>query len=154
MTATYLNAPVSQKNRADITYSINLHLCRLKNWGSQNLLNFNAEKTQCCLICRCVDRNLPDISFDSSSLEFSYKISMLGVTLGSDFSWNDDISTTAKAAVFKIGLLFRSRRYFTLLHCIMLKFVLVSNMALICWERPPSILLPQWMQFRSEQLNK
>ena len=33
-----------------------------------------------------------------ASLEFSYKISMLGVTLGSDLSWNDHISTTAKAA--------------------------------------------------------
>ena len=39
------------------------------------------------------------------------------------------------------------------LHCIKLKFVHVSNMALICGEGPPSILLPHWMQFRSEQLN-
>ena len=38
---------------------------------------------------------------------------MLGVTLGSDLSWNDHISTTAKAAACKLGLLFRSRRYFT-----------------------------------------
>ena len=39
------------------------------------------------------------------------------------------------------------------LHCIRLKFVSVSNMALICGEGPPSILLPHRMQFRSEQLN-
>ena len=37
---------------------------------------------------------------------------MLGVTLGSDLSWNDHISTTAKAAARKLGLLFRSRCYF------------------------------------------
>ena len=37
---------------------------------------------------------------------------MLGVTLGSDLSWNDHITTTAKAAACKLGLLFRSRRYF------------------------------------------
>ena len=49
----------------------------------------------------------------SNSLEFSDKISMLGVTLGSDLSWNDHITTTAKAAACKFGLLFRSRRYFT-----------------------------------------
>ena len=38
---------------------------------------------------------------------------MLGVTLRSDLSWNDHISTTAKAAACKLGLQFRSRRYFT-----------------------------------------
>ena len=38
---------------------------------------------------------------------------MLGVTLGSDLSWNDHISTAAKAAARKLGILFGSRRYFT-----------------------------------------
>ena len=111
--STLHNAPASHKTRADIASSMNLDLCRLTHWGSQNLVNFNAVKTQFCLISRRVDRNLPDISFDSNSLEFSDKISMLGVTLGSDLSWNDNISTTAKAAACKLGLLFRPRRYFT-----------------------------------------
>ena len=88
-----------------INSSINLDLCRLKDWGSQNLVNFNAVKTQCCLISWRVDRNLPDISFDSNSLEFKDKISMLGVTLDSDLSWNDHVTTTAKAAACKLGLL-------------------------------------------------
>ena len=77
------------------------------------IVNFNAVKTQCCLISRRVDKNLQDISFDSNSLEFNDKISMLGVTLGSDLSWNDHITITAKAAERKLGLLFRSRRYYT-----------------------------------------
>ena len=102
--STLHNAPASHKNRADIASLINLDLCKLKNWGSQNLVNFNAGKTQCCLISRRVDRNLPNISFDSNSLEFRDKISMLGVTLGSDLSWNDHISTIAKAAARKLGL--------------------------------------------------
>ena len=76
-------------------------------------VNINAVKTQCCLISRRVDKNLPNISFDSNSLEFNDKISMLGVTLGSDLSWNDHISTTAKASARKLGLLFRYRRYYT-----------------------------------------
>ena len=38
---------------------------------------------------------------------------MLGVTLGSDLSWNDHISTTVKVAARKLGLLFKSRRYYT-----------------------------------------
>ena len=111
--STLHNAPASHKDRADIVSSINLDSCRLKDWGSQNLVNFNGVKTQCCLISRRVNKNLPDISFDSNSLEFNDKISMLGVTLGSDLSWNDHFTTTAKAAACKLGLLFRSRRYFT-----------------------------------------
>ena len=46
-------------------------------------------------------------------LEFNDEISMLGVTLGLDLSWNDHITTTAKAEAYKLGLLFRSRCYFT-----------------------------------------
>ena len=107
------NAPASHKNRVDIASSINLDLRRLKNWGSQNLVNFNVVKTQCCLISRRIGINLPDISFDSNSLEFSNKISILSVTLGPGLSWNDHISTTVKAVACKLGLLFRSRRYFT-----------------------------------------
>ena len=45
-------------------------------------------------------------------MKFNDKISMLDVTLGSDLSWNDHISTTAKAAACKLGLVFRARRYF------------------------------------------
>ena len=100
-------------NRANIASSINLDLSRLKNWGSQNLVSFNAGKTQCCLISRRVDRDLPDISIDSSSLEFRDKLSMLGVTLGSDLSWNDYFISVAKAAACKHGFLFRTKRFFT-----------------------------------------
>ena len=43
--STLNNAPASHKNRADIASSIHFDLCRLKNGGSQNLVNFNAVKT-------------------------------------------------------------------------------------------------------------
>ena len=89
--STLHNSPASHKDRIDIASSINLDLCRLKDWGTDNLVNFNAVKTQCCVISRRVYKNLPDIAFDSNSLEFNDKISMLGVTLGSDLSWNDHI---------------------------------------------------------------
>ena len=38
---------------------------------------------------------------------------MLGVTLGSDLSWNDHIISVAKAAGCKLGFLFRTKRFFT-----------------------------------------
>ena len=66
----------------------------------------SAGKTQCYLISSRVDRNIPVISLDSSSLEFRDKISMLGVTLGFDLSWNEHIFSVAKAAACKLGFLF------------------------------------------------
>ena len=105
--STLHNAPASNKDRIDIASSINLVICRLKNWGSQNLVNFNAVKTQCCLISRRIDRNLADITSDSNSLEFSDKISMLGITLGSDLSWMT-ISQPLLKLQLKLGRLFRS----------------------------------------------
>ena len=38
---------------------------------------------------------------------------MLGVTLGSDLSWNDHIISVAKAAACKLGFFFRTKRFFT-----------------------------------------
>ena len=73
---TLHNAQSLLNNRANIASSIYLDLSRLKNFGCHILVNFIAGKTQCCLICRRVDRNLPDISFDSNALEFPDKISM------------------------------------------------------------------------------
>ena len=97
--STLHNAPGSHMDRVDIASSINLDLCRLRDWGSQNLVKFNAVKTHCCLISKRVDRNLLAISFDSNSLKFSDKISMLGVTLGSDLSWNDHITKLQRASL-------------------------------------------------------
>ena len=136
---------------------INLDLSRLKNWGSHNLVSFNAGKTQCCLISRREVRNLLEISFDSSSLEFRDKISMLGVTLGSegaDLSWNDHIISVAKAVACKLGFLFRTKRFFTPTQLLTrylytrLESAPVSNIARNSGEEPPSIHLILWMQFR------
>ena len=148
---TLSNAQPLLNNRGNIASSINLDLSRLKNWGSHNLLNFNAGKTQCRLISRRVDRNIPDISFESGSLEFRDKISMLGVILSSDLSWNDHIISVAKAAACKLSFLFLTKRFSTptpYLRYTRLKFTHVSNIARICGEEPPSILLISWVQFR------
>ena len=45
---------------------------------------------------------------------------MLGVSVASDLSWNEHISSVAKSAARKIGFLFRSKRFFTPLHLLTL----------------------------------
>ena len=51
-----------------------------------------------------VDRNLSDISFDSNSLKFWDKISMSGVTMGSNLFWDGPITSVAKAAESKLSI--------------------------------------------------
>ena len=45
---------------------------------------------------------------------------MLGVSVASDLSWNEHISSVAKSAARKIGFLFRSKRFFTPMHLLSL----------------------------------
>ena len=61
--------------------------------GSQNLVNFNANKTQCCLISRSENKNIPDILFGSNTLKMCDSLSMLGVSVAPDLSWNEPMST-------------------------------------------------------------
>ena len=72
---------------------------------STDLVNFNAVLLP---NTKPVDKKRPDISFDSNSLEFSDNISVLDFTQGSEFSWNYQIMSAAKAPVC-IGLAFSSR---------------------------------------------
>ena len=69
-------------------------------------------------------------------------LSMLDVSVASDLSWSEHISSVAKSASRKTGFLFRSKRFFTPLHLLTLykaQIALVSNTALICEEEPPNI---------------
>ena len=47
-------------------------------------------------------------------------LTILGVSVASDLSWNEHISSVAKSAAKKIGSLFRSKRFFKPLHLLTL----------------------------------
>ena len=47
-------------------------------------------------------------------------LAMLDVSVASDLSLNEHISSVAKSGARKIGFLFRSKRFFTLLHLLTL----------------------------------
>ena len=55
-----------------------------------------------------------------NTLKMCDSLSMLGVSVTSDLSWNEHISSVAKSAARKIGFLFRSKRFFTPLHLLTL----------------------------------
>ena len=86
--STLHDKPSLPNNRNNVTSSITLDLDKLNKWGSQNLVSFNANKTQCCLISRSKNKNLPGILFGSNTQKISDSLSMLGVSVASDLSWN------------------------------------------------------------------
>ena len=114
--STLHGKPSLPNNRNNVASSITLDLEQLKKWASQNLVSFNANKTQCCLISRSKNKNLPDILFGSNTPKMWDSLSMLGVSVASDLSWNEHISSAAR----KIAFLFRSKRFFTPLHLLTL----------------------------------
>ena len=77
-------------------------------------------KSQCCLISKSKNKDLPGILFGSNTLKMCDSLSMLGVSVASDLSWNEHVSSVAKSAARKIGFLFRSKRVFTPLHLLTL----------------------------------
>ena len=60
--STLHGKPSLPNNRNNVASSITLDLDKLKKWDSQNLVSFNANKTQCCLISRSENKNFPVIS--------------------------------------------------------------------------------------------
>ena len=72
------------------------------------------------LIRKKKKKNLSDILFGSNTLKTCDSLSILGVSVASDLSWNEHISSGAKYAARKIGFLFKSMRFFTPLHLLTL----------------------------------
>ena len=76
------------------------------------------------IISKSKNKNIPDILYGSNTLKMCDSLSMLAISVASDLSWNEHISSVAKSAARKIGFLFRSKRFFTPLH--LLTFYMVQ----------------------------
>ena len=74
--STLLGKTSLPNNRNNVASSITLDLDKLNNWGSQNLVSFNANKTQCCLITKSKNKNLPDILYGSNILKMSVHVGL------------------------------------------------------------------------------
>ena len=86
--STLHGTPSLPKNRNNVASSITLDINTLEKWGSENLVSFNINNTQCCL-----NKNVPDILFGSKTLKMRDSLSILGVTVASDLSRNKHISS-------------------------------------------------------------
>ncbi|CAG9824997.1 unnamed protein product [Phaedon cochleariae] len=85
----------------------------IKSLLSKSQANFNANKTQACLFSRKADLTLPNISLPGVTIPLKTYISMLGITISNNLSWENHVTPIAKSASEKLGFLFRARSYLT-----------------------------------------
>jgi len=101
--------------RTQVSTSINSDLSKISEWGQQNRVNFNASKTQCCLISRKIDAKTVDlqINFQGQILDRSLNLNILGTELHYKLLWGDHVFHIAKKAARMLGFLSRCRAFFT-----------------------------------------
>src|ERR1700755_3178855 len=89
-------------------------LSRISNWGRENMVVFNATKTQ--FLHLSILHNLPhncDIFFENTQLKPSSVFNILGVSFSRDLSWKDHITSLSKQASKRLGVRRRLQHFFT-----------------------------------------
>jgi hypothetical protein len=89
-------------------------LSRISNWGRENMVVFNAAKTQ--FFHLSTRRNLPhnyNISFENTQLKPSPILNNLSVSFSRDLSWKDHIISLSKSASKRLGVLRLLQNFFT-----------------------------------------
>src|ERR1700755_603917 len=87
-------------------------LSLISNWGRENMVVFNASKTQ--FLHLSTRHNLPynyDIFFENTQLKPSSVLNILRVSFSRDLSWKDHIISLPKQASKRLGVLRRLRGF-------------------------------------------
>jgi len=86
---SHVNSQAVATKRSFITSSINLDLSKVSNWGKSNRVEFNAIKTQCCVISRKRDADTfdPHIIFQCEIVERVQTLYILGTKITSNLNF-------------------------------------------------------------------
>lgn len=103
----------AEVNRVNLVIELNRVLDLISKWGSNNLVEFNAKKTQVCAFTAKKSPFLPLPTLQGTALSLQSSINMLGMTIRSDLNQRDYIEAVIKTASRKLGVLNRVRRFFT-----------------------------------------
>ena len=101
-----------QLSRDEAMAHLSSDLSLISDWGRENLVVFNASKTQ--FLHLSTRHNLPDVyplAFNDTQLNPCPSLNILGISFSSDFSWKSHISSLAKTASMKLGVLYRLRGF-------------------------------------------
>merc|ERR1712002_944080 len=86
----------------------------ISSWGAQNLVKFNASKTQFLSISLSTIPSNCVIDFENNVIPPPSCINILGVNITHNMSWRQHILELARSASKKLGVLFRCRASFLL----------------------------------------
>ncbi|RVE47834.1 hypothetical protein evm_007589 [Chilo suppressalis] len=95
----------TMEKRENLVVELNRALDHISEWGTRNLVEFNAKKTQACAFTAKTSPFLPLPSLQGTTLALQSYITMLGMKVRSDLNPKDYIETLIKAASRKLGVL-------------------------------------------------
>ena len=101
-------------SRRDAIEHLTSDLSIISEWGRANLVSFNASKTQ--FLHLSTRHNLPDnypLFFNDTQLSPSSTLNILGLSFTKNLNWKLHISSLAKSASMKLGVLWRLRQFFS-----------------------------------------
>ena len=103
-----------QHSRRDAAERLTSDLSVISDWGRRNLVSFNASKTQ--FLHLSTRHNLPDsypLYFSDTQLSPSHTLDILGLSFTKNLNWKLHISSLARSASSKLGVLHRLRQFFS-----------------------------------------
>ena len=86
------------------------------DWGTKNLVQFNAFKTQICLLSHKKFTNIHPVFMNGASLQNKESFNRVGVAFEHDLSWHGHITSIATSVAKKLRFLFPAQRYFSSLN--------------------------------------
>ena len=105
---------VLEASRNDAAERLTSDLSKISDWGRENLVSFNASKTQ--FLHLSTRHNLPQaypLYFNQTQLSPSPILNCLGLSFTPKLNWNFHISSLAKSASSRLGVLYRLQPFFS-----------------------------------------
>ena len=101
---------LDEADRITAANEVTSDLAKVSSWGKDWLVNFNTKKTHLLSVNNYKNTHDAPISMDENNLTEDESIRLLGLSISSNLSWSDYISSIAKSSSRKVGSLFRARR--------------------------------------------
>jgi hypothetical protein len=99
--------------RSETTTSLNADLLEQESWASDNIISFNANKTQFKVISNRNTTPDSNLIFNGVDIQNSTSVDILGVTVDSKLCMGCHIINLARKASSKLSFLYRAQSNFT-----------------------------------------
>ena len=88
-----------EEERQRMLNSLNSDLDSIIKWGSTNRVEFNASKTQCCLLSLKRNQDPQPLSMNGTCIAETERLAILGMCINNHLRWNDHIFEVAPGLV-------------------------------------------------------